>query len=52
MNIRLRVNYQLLLSDFDGTWIISKDFRKNFQNIQFHENPSSDSRTDRLTWRR
>jgi hypothetical protein len=40
MYIGLYVKYQLLLSDFDDTQIISTDF----QTIKFNEKPSSGSR--------
>ena len=39
----LHVMYLLFLSEFNETWIFSKDFRK-YSNISFRENPSSGSR--------
>ena len=43
MTKRLHVKYPLLSSDFNETWILSKDFRRN-SNIKLHQNPSSESR--------
>jgi hypothetical protein len=58
MYIGLHVRYKLLLADFSGTSILSKDFRKKkHSSIKFHENPSSGNRvvpcglTDRQTRR-
>ena len=43
MYIGLHVKYRLLLSDFNVTWILSTDLKKN-SNIECHENPFSESR--------
>ena len=52
----IHTKYSLFLSEFNKTWIFSKDFLKIL--INFHENPSSGSRvvpsrqtTDGQTWR-
>jgi len=44
MYIDLHVTYPLFLSDFNGTWIFSRQIFEKFSNIKFHENPSSGSR--------
>jgi len=45
MNIGLHVKHPLFLSDFNQSWISSKDFRKKKNShIKFDENPSSGNR--------
>jgi hypothetical protein len=45
MCIRLHVRYSLFLSDFNGIYKFSTDFRqKKNSNIKFNQNPSSGSR--------
>jgi hypothetical protein len=44
MCIGIHVKYPIFLCDFHGTWIFSRDFKKKFSNIKFHENPSSRNR--------
>jgi hypothetical protein len=40
----LRIKYPILLSDLNGIWISSTDFRKKNSNIKYHQNLSSRSR--------
>jgi hypothetical protein len=40
----LHVQYRLLLSGFNETWIFSIVFFLNYPNLKFNENPSSGSR--------
>ena len=49
MYISLHVKNPFFLSDFNGIWVFSKDFRKLLK-IKFHENPSRGSRV--VTWGR
>jgi hypothetical protein len=46
MYIGLHVKHSLFLSDFNETWIYPYRFsKKKSSNINFHENPSSGSRS-------
>jgi len=44
MKICAHLEYPLISSDFNETFIFPTDFRKKNSRIKFHKNPSSGSR--------
>ena len=44
MSSSLRVKFPSFLSDFNKNWIFSQRIFDKFSHIEFHENPSSESR--------
>jgi hypothetical protein len=51
MYLGLHVKYPLFLSDFNETWIVSADFRKNTQILNFMKILSVGAELFRADWR-